>query len=672
MILLVAYAIVGVLATLLTRGAGDRRGLDLVLALTFATLLTVVTTLLGWRLQRQLDDISPEQLNDWRDSVRTLRSALRSRTRRRGHLIVPLLVVTVLLQIGGLAAYLVTLSVVRDSSCPGRSVKLRVASSQGKDFVLRELAEKYDGRRVGDLCAHVEIINANSGKAAKALAEGWRTAENGPRPDVWSPVSSIWVTLYRQQTASRDEPGPVPEGDHPSIIKSPLAIAMPEPMARALGWPDKRLGWKDVADLAKAPTGWGGHGHPEWGPFRLGKTNPHFSTSGLNATLGAYFAATGNTSDMTTADVARPEVQEFVKTVERSVVHYGDVADTFMENLRRADERGQAMAYISAIAIEERTLLDYNRGNTNGDPAAYGEHPPPQTRLAAIYPKEGTYSSDHPYVQLSWMDADRRAVAADFLSFLRSPESQAAFQRYGYRDFEGRTGPVATPENGIPPDAQITELNQFSPEVVKAVLDGWNRLRKRANVLLVIDKSGSMEAKVDGTGKTRLELAKNAAVDALGQFGPDDSVGLWEFSSKQDGDRDHRQLVAPGPISRIGPELRERIQAITPGGQTGLYNTVAAAFEQMRAAQSPDAINAVVFLTDGKNERSPAGLSYDNLLTTLGKPRAESVRVFTVGYGAEADQDVLTTIAETTEARSYDARDPRQIDDIFAGVISNF
>ena len=92
----------------------------------------------------------------------------------------------------------------------------------------------------------------------------------------------------------------------------------------------------------------------------------------------------------------------------------------------------------------------------------------------------------------------------------------------------------------------------------------------------------------------------------------------------------------------------------------------------MRSSQAPDAINAIVFLTDGKNERNPPGLSLENLLTALDKPRSESVRIFTVGYGEEADQSVLTRIAEVTEARSYDARDPRQIDDIFSDVISNF
>ena len=43
------------------------------------------------------------------------------------------------------------------------------------------------------------------------------------------------------------------------------------------------------------PHGWGAKGHPEWGAFTLGKTNPNFSTSALSATIAQYYAATGKT-----------------------------------------------------------------------------------------------------------------------------------------------------------------------------------------------------------------------------------------------------------------------------------------------------------------------------------------------------------------------------------------
>ena len=65
---------------------------------------------------------------------------------------------------------------------------------------------------------------------------------------------------------------------------TPLVIAMPKPMADALGYPATPIGFADIVALANDPEGWATYGHPEWGPFQLGKTNPNFSTSGLNFT----------------------------------------------------------------------------------------------------------------------------------------------------------------------------------------------------------------------------------------------------------------------------------------------------------------------------------------------------------------------------------------------------
>ncbi len=76
-------------------------------------------------------------------------------------------------------------------------------------------------------------------------------------------------------------------GDFVSFQLTPLVIAMPRPMAEALGLA------RGAARLRRHPApsrrtrqGWAAHGHPEWGAFQLGKTNPNFSTSGLSALVG--------------------------------------------------------------------------------------------------------------------------------------------------------------------------------------------------------------------------------------------------------------------------------------------------------------------------------------------------------------------------------------------------
>ncbi len=553
------------------------------------------------------------------------------------------------------------------AACSGESVTVRIGSSQDKIGVLKEAAKEYSGRTVAGRCAEITVDTVNSGHSMRTLAKGWDERVDGKRPDVWSPSASTWLALLRQQAGGSDGTVPVPAGRPPSVVSTPMVIAMPRPMAEALGWPGRRIGWSDLAELATDPRGWAAHGHPEWGRFKLGKTNPNFSTSGLNATIGAYFAATGTTSDLTAANVADPKTRKFVRSVEQSIVHYGDTSTTFMDNLLRADDRGSAMAYISAITIDEKTVSDYNQGNPSGEPAAMGRHAAPRTPLVAVNPKEGTLVTDHPYIELTWMDPAKKAVADDFLTYLHGARIQSRFQAQGFRSFDGRPGPLAVEAKGILPDVAITTLSPPAPTVLDKVLRSWSELRKRANVLIVVDRSGSMAQEVTDAGETRLELAKKAAINALPQFREDDSVGLWSFSTGEDGKRDYRELVAIDAMSKVGTELRERLNELTPGGGTGLYDTALAAAERMWAAKDPEAINAVVFLTDGKNEKI-GSIALDNLLGRL----TPEVRLFTIGYGEEADQAVLRRIAEATDGAAYDSSRADAIDRVFTSVISNF
>lgn len=448
---------------------------------------------------------------------------------------------------------------------------------------------------------------------------------------------------------------------------------MPKPMAEALGWPGKKLGWSDLLDLSSGS--WAKYGHPEWGRFRLGKTNPNFSTSGLNATVGTYFAATGLSGDLSERNVADPKAREFVRGVERSIVHYGDTTLTFLSNLQRADDAGAGLSYISAVAVEEKSVWDYNQGNPTGDPRTLGKHGKPKVPLVAIYPKEGTLYSDNPYAVLTapWVDDAKRRVAADFLSYLRAEKQQQRFTEFAFRSHDGKPGRLITEANGLLPAEPKATLSPPAPNVLDKVLSSWAELRKPANVLMVMDVSGSMGATVPGTGRSKLDLAKQAAINALPQFGPHDKVGLWLFSTRRDGDKDYLEL---SPLATVDgaqrKNLRARLDGLTPDGGTGLYDTALAAYRHVRDRHSGDAINAVVFLTDGRNEDNDS-LSLENLLPGLRAESAEeSVRMFTIAYGQDADLGVLRRISEATDAAAYDSREPGGIDQVFTAVVSNF
>jgi len=559
--------------------------------------------------------------------------------------------------------------------------QLLIAASSEKAALLQKVANGYNGGTRtysvpsgGDKkCAEVTVKSAASGAAMQALATGWNEQEMGfPAPQVWSPASSAWIALLRQQAVTNDKAVKLPDEKPQSIVQTPLVLAMPKPMAEALGWPNKPIGWSDILSLTQNPAGWGAVGHPEWGAFRLGKTNPHLSTSGLNATIGTYFAATGRSSDLTEQDLADPKVTQFVTGVESGVVHYGDTTLTFLSNLLDADAHGEGLSYISAVAVEEKSVWDYNTGNPSGDPATAGKGRKPQVPLVAVYPKEGTLLSDNPYVELGTMSDEQKAGADDFLAYLHESAQQKTFTDAAFRSFDGTAGAAVTTANGMLPDAKYTVINPPPSPVTAKTLTAWDSQRKRARVLIVLDTSGSM-GELTNNGQSKLELAKQAAKQAIAQFAPDDEVALWTFSTpKTAGDPPYRMNVGFGAVSANAGALNQAISGLAAGGGTALYATTRAAQQFMLTNSSPDRINAVVVLTDGQNEY-PQDNNLDSLLNALDANKLEqSVRVFTTAYGDEADLDTLKKISSASRAAAYDARNPATINKVLTNVISNF
>jgi Ca-activated chloride channel family protein len=519
-----------------------------------------------------------------------------------------------------------------------------------------------------------------SGAAMTLLSQGWPDPEvEGPRPVIWSPAASTWGAILNQLRDDAGEPPMAPADSRPFML-TPLVIAMPQPMAEALGYPETPIGYADILDLANDPQGWAAFGHPEWGPFRLGKTNPNFSTSGLSALIAQYYAATGKVRGLTSEDLARPEVVEFSRGVESAVVHYGDTTLTFLNNLARNDARGTALTYASAVAIEEVSLVNYNRGNPDGvlEPGEVLEEP--RIPLVGIYPKEGTVFSDNPFIILDadWVSDEQRAAAGAFEEYVQRPENQAQVLEFGFRpgNPEVPLGAPLTADLGVDVAQPQTTLETPSPPVMVQILRRWEEQRKAARVLLVMDVSGSMADPAGEGRETKLDLAVQAAVTALDEFRDDDEVGLRIFSTDlgPDGTDDFLDLVPVAPIGGQRDELRQRLEGLFPVAGTPLYTVTRTSFDEMRDAADPDKINAVVLLTDGRNE-DPNNSDLEGTLRALTEGlegQQSPVRVFPIAYGRDADPAVLRRIAEATDAASYDSSDPRSIDRVFTAVISNF
>ena len=567
-------------------------------------------------------------------------------------------------------------------------IPVDAAVSSEKIQLLGDLARSFNesGATVDGTCVDVQVEKVSSGAATTALAEGWNVDEYGPKPTIWSPAASSWGQILNVRLAAEGRP-PMVSDQPTSFMLTPLVIAMPEPMARALGWPDTPIGWADILQLSRSPGGWADYQHPEWGAFKLGKTNPNFSTSGLSALIAQNYAATGTTSGLSSEDLANPQVQQYGADIESAVVHYGDITMTFLNNWFRADRRGTALNYASAVAVEEKSVIDYNRGDPDGELAQGEELRPPRTPLVAVYPTEGTIYSDNPLYILDadWVSPQQRAAAEQFEAFVLRPENQQRVLAAGFRpgNPDVPLGEPITTANGVDPNQPQTLLETPTGAVMDQLLTNWSEQRKGARVQLVLDVSGSMGDPADPddpSGPTKLDLAKQAVIDGLDEFKDSDLVGLRVFTTGADGSAGtYRDLSPIEPIGANRERLRRAVESLVPLNGTPLYEVTQTSYDQMLQAYDPALINAVVLLTDGVNDDGNSRDDAEQFQRLLQSVKATSdgensrpVRIFTVAYGEGADPAQLRQIAEASNATAYQATDATTINRVFSSVISNF
>ncbi|WP_433199368.1 substrate-binding and VWA domain-containing protein [Dactylosporangium sp. CS-047395] len=553
---------------------------------------------------------------------------------------------------GGVFAY----GKLTKTTCTG-SVTATVVASPATATLLEDLATKWSATdpAVAGQCAHVAVSARDTAVMAQALGTEW-DAKVGPQPDVWVPDSSAWVR--RASTAAIAE-RMMPDLQ-PSLARTPSVLAMPKPMAEALGWPDGEISWQDMINkVAADPQGWAKYNKADWGKFKFGMSDPLQSTSGLLALMAIL---DGNDDGEVT-----PDEQATLAKLKQERAVYTDTTAQLLDGLSKADKTGaeQGLQYVSAFPALEQDVLTYNKSN-------------PHTPLVAVYPSNGSADADNPYLILEapWASKDKQDAAKAFLAYARGPEGRQVFLDAGFRD-PNRVGGAALAGSTFAARIKTVPRAVLLPESVKQSMDTWTALTRPTNVLLVLDVSGSMNEQVPGTGKTRMQLAKDAARSAVELFDGDVDAGLWVFSTKQAGTTDYKQLV---PIGRVGDpvggkprrdQMTAAIDKLAATGDTGLYDTAAAAQQAVVDAYQPGATNLVVLMTDGKNDDSTGGLNLDQLREKLQANAGsdKKVPIVTVGYGNDADFASLQEISRVSGGSLYTSKTAFDINEVLLTAI---
>lgn len=177
--------------------------------------------------------------------------------------------------------------------------------------------------------------------------------------------------------------------------------------------------------------------------------------------------------------------------------------------------------------------------------------------------------------------------------------------------------------------------------------------RSPMNLAIVLDRSGSMEG-------AKIEKARQAAAMAVDKLADDDFFSLVTYDSETNlliepqriGNRDNRE------------ELKQRIHRIQPGGSTALHAGVVLGAKQVRQKLVKERVNRVILLSDGI---ANAGPSRPSDLSSLGRElRSDGISVSTVGLGDDYNEDLMTALAEASNANYYYVKDAEKLPSIFA------
>ena len=523
-------------------------------------------------------------------------------------------------------------------------------------------------RDVDGSCVTVTTTMDKSGLAAEDATHSFSGLPEDQRPIIWVPDASSWIGLVRATGGGAS----VPEGGT-SLGTSDVVLAMPEALAAAIGWDQERPTWDDVFAAADNEEAWTELGHPEWGTFKLGKTSPLIASSGQAALLASYGSTAGSVSELTRDQILDEEVTEGVRQHELATSHYMATPEHFLWHARQSEDKGSVADFLSAVIVDEKSVWDYNRGITSRDGVNRIESTPPEEKLVPIYPSDGFYVSDNPATVLTgkWVDEAEAAAGEDFVRFAGTKQGQQIVRETGYRDLNGGFDPL------------VAEVGRFATEpsggipfprsgVIRATHEAFPEVRKRAQVLFLVDVSGSMEETIPG-GKTKLAAAKDAITQALGHFTAGDNVGLAAFSAVDDGP------VTPGLVSEVADAQDSRagflnsLGALRPVEFTPLYAAVAEFAQRRSEDWDPDRINAIVLLSDGKNETMGTTIDAQQMLSNLSAHHDHNpVLIFTLAYGADADVATLQSISSATGAHYYDATDPTKVSDVLGDLVTSF
>ena len=524
---------------------------------------------------------------------------------------------------------------------PEGTVEVLFYSSSAKKTWIEAMVARFnaDDHRVGRRAIVVKAFHGNSGEQLDQLKEG------KIKPDLWSPGDESWLELAAAHWKTVNQTA-LYEAQVP-LVNIPLVVTMWEPMARALGYPAKPIGWLDIAKVAAAPGGWAAYGHPEWGKFRWGHAHPD-ANSGFLSIVSEVYASLGKTDGITAQDLRSPRVIGFLKEFEGAVEHYG-LSNTWIDDLMHS----KGPSYLSGAVQYENTIIESNQKHQNLP-----------FKLVALYPAEGNFWTRHPTAILkeAWVTEEKREAAGIFLDFLLSRDAQMAAMQLGLRPImtDLQLGSPFDEEHGVRVAVDASRAFKVPDEsVLKRIRDLWEEVKTPATVVLILDRSSSMKG-------PPMDNAKRGALEFIRSMKPRDQLRVVIFN------HEITDLVPLAEVRECGEMALSQVEGVFAEGNTALHDVAASSYAGLLELQraEPHRRYCIVLLSDGKDTASRIN-RHDFLDGLPSGEDYEVPKIYSIAYGSEADKDILAEISNRTNARLF-ASSPEEILKTYKELSANF
>jgi hypothetical protein len=426
-------------------------------------------------------------------------------------------------------------------------------------------------------------------------------------------------------------------------------MAMPEPVAKDLGWPRKKLGYADLVAQITTSTN-----------FRAGTVDPTRDAAALSGLL-----ALGGTA--TALDQRRPGTSNGL--LRALATDTSVLRDDLMAQLPQGTDPGSLASGLGLAAMSESDVITYNAGK-------------PPVSLAALYLDPAATPLDYPFAVLPELNQSQAEAAHLLYGALSSTAFRDRLAAVGIRTADGTApagfaAPAGAPTRvGPSPAAGSGEAAASTADgaTIDRALAGWSAVVAPARILAIVDASQSMRTPVPtARNATRMKVTLAAARSGLGLFSDDWQVGLWLFAAGA-GTNSHRELVPIGPLTDRRGDLVDALDDIRPaGGDAGLYRTILDGYRTVQDGWQAGRVNSVLLLTDGADAgRKDGDIALDDLLDRLraAKSADRPVQVIVVGVGDAVDRAPLKRITRETGGGVFIAEDPAQIGAVFLEALS--